>query len=154
MTHPMHPILQHGTWLAVCDGQKALLLENYGTHEFPKLEMREVFTQDDPPAHLQGSDGPGRGFSGKDGRRAAFEEKDFHAQAAQSFIERFGDHLNQCITDKGIRSLVLIAPAKALGILRGRLSGATRHAVTGELDRDYVKLPLYEIERHLQAIAL
>lgn len=147
-----HPILQQGTWLAVCDGHKALLLENHGTREFPKLEMREVFSQDNPAAHLQGSDGPGRSFSSNDGRSSGYEEKDFHAQAAQTFIQHFGDHLNKCILERGISSLILIAPAKALGILRARLTDATRHAVKAELDRDYVKLPLYEIERHLQAI--
>ena len=60
-----HPILQQGTWLAICDGQKALLLENHGTRELPKLETREAFTQDNPAAHLQGSDEGGRGHRGR-----------------------------------------------------------------------------------------
>lgn len=52
-----------------------------------------------------------------------------------------------------ISALVLIAPATALGILRTALSAAAWRAVRADLDRDYVKMPLHGIERHLRNLS-
>lgn len=143
------PILRHGTWFAVCDGQRALLLENQGDAEFPKLETRNVFKQENPPAREQGVAPPGRAFAPVGGRRGATEETDFHQQQAEKFLGQFAQTLNRRVEEGHIRSLVLVAPSRALGILRPLLSEPARRAVTAELDRDYVKMPLYEIERKL-----
>lgn len=140
-----------GTWLAVCDGQKALLLENEGARGLPELKTRETFIQENPPSHLQGTARPGKVYSGKGGRHAATEESDFHEQAAASFLRRFAQHINREVEARRICALVLVAPAKALGILRANLSDGARRAVKVELHKDYVKLPLAEIERLLGA---
>ena len=141
--------LHHETWLAVCDGNKALLLQNQGDRAFPKLETREVFQQENSPAHLQGTDAPGRTFNSFGGGRSATEQTDFHVQAEREFLRKFAQLLDSRVRAGDIRDLLLVAPAKALGILRAALSPATRQVIMGELARDYVKLPLYEIERHL-----
>ncbi len=147
------PILRRGIWVAVCDGGRALLLENQGDAEFPKLETREVFKQDNPPAHEQGSAPPGRAFSPVGERRGTTEETDYHEQQAEAFLGQFADTLNRQVEEGHIHALVLVAPARALGVIRPRLSELTRRAVTTELDRDYVKMPLYEIERKLAALS-
>ena len=146
-------LLRHGAWIAICDGQRALLLENKGDREFPKLETRDVFRQENPPTHLQGSAPPGRAFSPVGGRRSATEESDFHDLAEQDFLRRFAEKLNHSIGEHKIRALVLIAPARALGMVRPHLSATTRRVLIAELDRDYVKMPLHEIERHLSALS-
>src|SRR5665213_1914021 len=79
-------LLRHGAWIAICDGQRALLLENKGDREFPKLETRQVFKQENPPTHLQGSAPPGCAFSPMGGGRSAIEEPDFHDLAEQDFL--------------------------------------------------------------------
>ena len=146
-------LLRHGTWIAICDGQRALLLENKGDREFPKLETREVSRQENPPMHVQGSAPPGRAFSPTGARRSAIEEPDFHDQAEQDFLRRFAEKLDHSIGEHKIRALVLIAPARALGMVRPHLSAATRRVLVAELDRDYVKMPLHEVERHLSALS-
>jgi protein required for attachment to host cells len=143
---------RHGNWLAICDGTKGLLIENRGDHVYPKLETREVMTTSNPLTHDQGSDKPGRAFSAIDGRRAAVEETDLHMQAEQKFIRDFSDHVERKVREASIRSIVLIAPARALGILRESLGPSTRHILAGTLVHDYVRQPLYEIERHLMDI--
>lgn len=140
-----------GTWLAVCDGQRALLFENEGAGGVPKLRTHETFVQDNPPSHLQGTAAPGRAF-GTEGRRAATAETDFHEQAATAFLGRFAEHINRGVAAGRIDSLVLIAPARALGILRAQLSEQARHVVTAELHKDYVKQTVAEIERHLTTV--
>ena len=49
-----------GDWIVVCDGRKALILENRGDRMFPNLHTREVHEQPDPSTHALGSDAPGR----------------------------------------------------------------------------------------------
>jgi len=142
--------LRLGTWVAVCDGATALLLENMGDEATPRLVTREVFKQDNPLTHEQGSSQPGRAFAAG-GRRAAMEESDFHLQAEETFLRQFAAALDRHVRQEQIGALLLIAPPRALGILRKALSGATRRAVAGELAHDYVKLSLAEIQRRLIA---
>src|SRR5450759_1375840 len=40
-------LIQHGEWVVVCDGAKALVLENTGDAKFPNLKTLEVFEQKD-----------------------------------------------------------------------------------------------------------
>ena len=42
-------LIQHGEWVVVCDGAKALVLENAGDAKFPNLKTLEVFEQKDLP---------------------------------------------------------------------------------------------------------
>lgn len=141
-------LLRHGLWLAVCDSQKALLLENSGDQAFPKLEVRETYGQENPSSHDQGSAPPGRVFA-TGSRRASTEESDFHQQKAELFLGEVADDINRCVAAGRIRSLALVAPARALGVLRSQISEQTREIVAGELTRDYVKMPVHEIERCL-----
>lgn len=141
--------LRHGSWLAVCDCSRALLLENQGDLVYPKLETREFMTVATPSTHELGTARPGRAFSGIDGRRSAVEETDFHLQAERQFIRNFADCIERKMRETAAPAIVLIAPARALGILRDALGACTRRVLSGTLTRDYVHLPLHEIERHL-----
>ncbi|HET6491404.1 MAG TPA: host attachment protein, partial [Burkholderiales bacterium] len=53
-------LIRHGEWVVVCDGAKALILENAGDTKFPNLRTIEVFEQEDLPTHALGADAPGR----------------------------------------------------------------------------------------------
>ncbi len=141
-------LLAYGTWIAVCDGAKAMLLENRGDHEYPKLEMRRVFEQHNAPTREQGNSKPGRNFSAAQGRHAALEETDFHDQAERKFLKEFAARINQQVAKSLVR-FVIIAPPRALGMLRPHLADITRRRLLAELPHDYVKLPLIEIEKLL-----
>jgi protein required for attachment to host cells len=146
-----HHALEHGDWLAVCDGANALLLENRGDAVAPHLLTRESFKLDNPRTHEQGTSAPGRTNTAHGGRRAAMEESDYHLQAEEAFLRRFAQTLDGHVQKKQIPALVVIAPPRAMGILRKFLSDATREVVAGELTHDYAKLSLDEIERRLIA---
>ena len=136
--------------MAVCDGRKALLLENKGTAEYPKLETREHFEHKSAATHEQGSSPPGRAFSTAGGRRGAVEQSNYHDQDERTFLKEFAGCLERHTHDHGIKSLILVAPARALGMIRPALSTSTKSVLVAELDNDYVKLPLYEIEERLK----
>ncbi len=145
----MHATLNSKTWVLVCDGRKALLLRNEGDHAFPKLVTQEVFEHPTSRTADLGSAAPGRAFSSIDGRRSAVEETDRHLVEEQAFLQKLASSLQTRMETSKIEELVLVAPARALGLLRKYLSPALHKRVTAEIDKDLVKMPLHEIEHHI-----
>jgi protein required for attachment to host cells len=143
----IHP----GEWVVVCDGAKALVLENIGDAQFPNLKTVEVFEQKDPPTHDLGSDRPGRSMSSVGHGRSAYEQTDWHNQQEEAFLTQLVQHLDAAVTAGRTKSLIIVAPPRALGVLRPAYSHSLKSAVRAEVDKDYVKLPVYEIEKHLRA---
>ena len=138
-----------GEWVLVCDGAKALVLENAGDEKFPNLKTREVFEQEDAKTREQGTDAPGRSINSIDSRRSAMEQTDWHDQAEQRFLQGLAAHLDAAINGGKLKSLIIVAPPRALGILRQAYSHNLRAALRAEVDKDLVKLPVHEIEQHL-----
>jgi protein required for attachment to host cells len=140
-----------GDWVVVCDGTKALILENAGDAISPNLKTKQVYEQPDPKTCEQGTDAPGRSISSVGSRRSAMEQTDWHDQAEQQFLVDLAKRLDAAMTAGETKSLIVIAPPRALGVLRQAFSAAVRNAIRAEIDKDYVKMPVYEIEKHLAA---
>jgi protein required for attachment to host cells len=113
------------------------------------LKTREVHQQPDPKTHEQGTDAPGRVFQSVGTHRSAIEQTDFHDQGERAFLERLVGRLNAAVTAGQARSIVIVAPPRALGVIRQAYSTRLRAAVRAEIDKDLVKLPVHEIEKHL-----
>ena len=141
--------IRPGEWVVVCDGAKALVLENVGDEKFPNLKTKEVYEQDDPKTHELGTDAPGRAINSIDARRSALEQTDWHAQAEKAFLEKLVGRLNAAVEAGETKTLILVAPPRALGVIRQAYSSNLRDAVQAEVDKDLVKLPVHEIEKHL-----
>jgi protein required for attachment to host cells len=143
-------LIEHGEWVVVCDGAKALLLENAGDAKFPNLKTIEVFEQKDLPTHALGAEPPGRAFSpAGHGRRGTIEQTDWHDESERTFLVQLAQHLDGAIAAGKTKSLIVVAPPRALGMIRPAYSQAVRGAVRAELDKDLVKHPVGEIEKHL-----
>src|SRR3569833_2356097 len=110
--------VREGEWVVVCDGAKALVLQNAGDAKFPNLKTLEVFEHKDPPTR---------------------------DQAEQQFLTKLVHHLDAAIAAGKAKSVIVIAPPRALGMLRPAYSHAFRGALRAELDKDLVKLPVHEI---------
>jgi protein required for attachment to host cells len=141
--------IAQGEWVVVCDGAKALVMENIGDEKFPNLKTLKVYQQDDPATREQGTDAPGRSINSVDGRRSAMEQTDWHDQEEQRFLRRLAADLDAEIHAGRTKALIIVAPPRALGVLRQEYSPGLRKALRGEVDKDYVKLPVHEIEKHL-----
>ena len=142
-------LIRHGEWVVVCDGAKALVLENIGDPKFPNLKTIEVFEQKDLPTHLLGADKPGRTHSSTGHGRSAVTQTDWHDQSEQTFLTHLAQHLDAAITAGKTKSLILVAPPRALGMLRPAYSHALKGVLRAEVDKDFVKMPVHEIEKHL-----
>ena len=143
-------LIQHGEWVVVCDGAKALVLENAGDEKFPNLKTLEVFEQKDLATHELGAEPPGRAFSpAGHGSRGTIEQTDWHNQAEQTFLTHLAEKLDGAIAAGKTKSLIVVAPPRALGMLRPVYSHALKSAVRAEIDKDLVKHPVDRIEKQL-----
>ena len=144
-------LVRQGDWVVVCDGKKALVLENVGDTKFLNLKTREVYEHPDQKTHELGTDAPGRSFSSVGNGRSAMEQTDWHDQEEQRFLHKLAGHLDAEINAGNAKSLIMVAPPRALGVLRQAYSQNLRNALRAEIDKDFVKLPVHEIEKHLAA---
>lgn len=146
--------IKHGDWVVVCDGRKALVLMNAGDELYPNLKMVEVHEHPDPPTHAIGTERPGRVHSaGSTGQaaRSAVEQTDWHDASERAFLKDLAGRLDAAATSGKTDALYIVAPPRALGVLRQAYSATVRHKLLGEIEHDYVKLPVAEIERRLFA---
>jgi len=144
--------LTPGCWVVVCDGNKALILENRGDEKFPNLRSIEVHTREDWMTHEMGSDRPARIQHSGGPSRSSIEQIDLHDQEERKFLESLAKRLHQSVAAKKPQHLFIVAPARALGMMRPAYSPMLRHALIGELDKDFVKMPIHEIEKHVVAL--
>ncbi len=142
--------INQGDWVVVCDGTKALVLENVGDELFPSLQTRQVYAQEDARTHEQGTSAPGRAYNSVEPTRSAMEQTDWHDQTEKKFLTDLVGRLDAAVQAGKTKSLVMIAPPRALGMIRQAYSHQLRNALRAEIDKDFVKLPVHEIEKDLQ----
>ncbi len=144
-------VIGREAWVVVCDGAKALFLRNNGNAQLLDLAVVETVTQPDEPSREQGTDRPGRAHQSMGEARSAMEETDWHEQAEADFLKEIAERLGRMAQSGEIENLVLVAPPKALGILRPQLSAEVEAVLRAEVAKDYVKMPVPEIEKLLAA---
>ncbi len=141
--------VQRGEWVVVCDGAKALVLENAGDAKFPNLKTVAVYEQKDLRTHELGTDAPGRAMGSVGSVRSAVEQTDWHDQAERAFLAQLAQQLDTAVASGKTKSLIIVAPPRALGMLRPEYSPALKGAIRAELEKDLVKHPVPDIEKHL-----
>jgi protein required for attachment to host cells len=140
-----------GDWVVVCDGRKALILENLGDRVFPNLHTREVREHADQSTSAQGSDAPGKLHASVGTARSAIEQTDWHDDAERAFLKALAERLHLAVSAGETRGLTMVASPRALGMIRADYTDAVRSVLHGEVHKDLVKLSVYEIEKQLLA---
>ena len=143
--------VEHGDWVVVCDGATALVMENVGNWLKPSLKTREVYNQPDLSTHEIGSSPPGRSFSSVGSGRSSVTQTDWHDESERAFLEQLADRLHAAVVAGQVKGLVVVAAPRALGVLRQAYSPHVKAVLRGEVHKDFVKLPVHEIEKHLAA---
>ena len=146
-------LIRNGEWVVVCDGAKALVLENAGDIKFPNLKTIEVFEQENLATRDLGTGAPGRSYSSVGPGRSAVEQTDWHDQAERSFLVDLTRHLDVALAEGKTKTMIMVAPPRALGMLRAAYSPALKHAIRVEVDKDFVKMPVHQIEKQLTGVA-
>jgi protein required for attachment to host cells len=140
--------LQHGTWVIVADGEKALYLVNAGTPAEVRLELARRKEIDNPPTSEQGTDKPGR-FDDAGIGRSAVDDTDWHQLEKERFAEDLADELRKDALANRFSALVIIAPAKTLGTIRQALHKETQDRLVADLDKDLTNHAIADIEKIL-----
>jgi protein required for attachment to host cells len=142
-------LIHEGEWVVVCDGAKALILENAGDAKFPNLKTVEVIEQKDLPTREQGTGEPGTTHSSVGHGRSSYEQTDWHDRSEEAFLHELAAKLDVAVSAGKAKSLIMVASPRALGMIRPAYSQALKQAVRTELHKDLVKMPVYEIEKLL-----
>jgi protein required for attachment to host cells len=143
-------IIPHNAFVFIGDGRKALFLRNAGDEKFANFVTERVFVDENPSSREQGTDRPGRGFaSAHSTRRSAIEPTDWHDIEEHRFAERASEALERLVRERGAPALVIAAPPRALADLRNALHPDVKARVVLEINKDFTKLPVWEIERHV-----
>ncbi len=141
--------IKSGDWVVVCDGRKALVLENVGDVKYPNLRTKEVREHEESRTSEQGTDAPGKTHPSVGTARSALEQTDWHDQAERAFLTALASRLHIAITKGETHALIMVAAPRALGMIREVYSPAVRKAIRTEVGKDLVKLPVHEIEKQL-----
>lgn len=136
-----------GAWVVVCDGAKALILENAGNRQYPDLRTKVVLEQANPPTDEQGTDRPGRAHASVGAARSAVGQTDWHDQGEEKFLKDLAEKIHRAVHSG--KELVIVAPPRALGMIRENYTPAIKQALREEVDKDLVKIPVDQIEKHL-----
>ncbi len=132
-------------WVAVLDGAHGIIFANEGTALAPHLVARKTYRQDNPPAHEQGRDRPGRVHESMGHGRSGVEIPDPHQKAEDTFVNAIIAELAHEATNGAFEKLVIVAPPVALGVLRKHIGHALAPYIVKEIAADYTKMPVAEI---------
>ncbi len=144
--------IPHDALIFVGDGRKALFLRNAGDEKFLNLTAEQVFLDDNPPTHEQGSDRPGRGFKrAKTNQRSGMDTTDWHELEEQRVAQRVAAAMERLVRERNAKALVVAAPPRTLAELRHSFHADVKRRIIAEIDKDLTKHPVDEIEKHLVA---
>jgi protein required for attachment to host cells len=77
------------------------------------------------------------------------EQTDWHDQDEQHFLTDLVRRLDAAVTAGDAKAIIIVAPPRALGVIRQAYTPRLREALRTEVDKDLVKMPVHEIEKHL-----
>ena len=144
--------LPHDAWVLVGDGRRALVFQNEGSPDKPKLVVQKVFEAPANPSNAaQGTERPGRVVSSGEGgsRRSTVEPTDWHEIAEARFARDVAAGLAEAARAGRFDRLAVVAPPKTLAELRDAFDDPVKKRIIGEIDKTLTKHPVAEIERLL-----
>jgi len=151
--------LPHNSLVLVADGTKALFLRNHGDQNQIDLRTESHDRREDrkdrelktdaagSAAHGAGAAGRGIGaVAGGHVGRPAMGETDFHQQEEDRWIKDAADELKQRALRNDFEALAIVAPPKALGVLRKELHKEVERRIVLTINKEMTDRPIPDIE--------
>jgi protein required for attachment to host cells len=131
---------QKKTWVLVCDAGRAQLFEQAS----PARHYQPVaaFVHEQSRAHVVDL------VTDAQGRKPVVDVKQVEAQ---KFARQLAAVLSRGLDEHAYEALVLVAPPKFLGLLKGSLGEQVRRRLEVTIERDLAQLAPREVERRLRA---
>lgn len=132
----------------MADGSKASIYSATGKG---RISLEDEQTVEHPPSRELLTDRPGRAFDRVGGGRHAIERSsDPHTRAETDFLTSLVERLDRALERRAFDTLTIVAPPRALGVLRAALPRRLAMTVIQQLKLDLTGLTKQELERHLQ----
>ncbi len=142
--------LPHNALVLVADGRKMLFFRNHGDEELIDLRTEAHEQREDLKNRDLRSDAPGTaaiaGSSGGDAHRPMMEETDFQQQEEDRWIKDAAEELKRRALRNDFDALAIVAPPKALGVLRKCLHKEVAKRLICTINKEMSGRPIPDIE--------
>ena len=132
--------------VVVTDGRKLLFLRNHGDENQIDLRTEAHDERADLSDSELKTDAPGTSFQSSSPGRSSYEETDFHQQEEDRWVRDAADELKKRALRNDFDALVIIAPPKALGVLRKDLHKEVERRVVATYNKEMTDRPVSDIE--------
>ena len=146
--------LPHRALVLVADGTKVLFLRNHGDQNQIDLRTEAHDAREDRKDRELRTDAPGTAATrassgGGDTFRPAMSETDFHQQEEDRWVKDAAEELKKRALRNDFDALAVIAPPKALGVLRKELHKEVEKRIVLTVNKEMTDRPIPDIEELL-----
>ena len=138
--------LPHNALVLVADGRKMLFFRNQGDEGQIDLRTEAHDEREDRKDSEIKTDAPGAIHQSAGYGRSTYEEPDFHQQEEDRWIKDAAEELKERALCNDFDALVIVAPPKALGVLRKCLHKEVEKRVVCTVNKEMSGRPVPDIE--------
>ena len=141
-------LINENALILVADGQNATFFKNTASGQTITLtEVHSMGLVNEADRDIS-DDRPGHTHVGMSERRTSYEHNDRHQANETAFLEGVAAMADKLMAQ--FDTLVLIAEPRALGVLRQVMAPAVLSKAATQIDKDYTKTPIPELEALLR----
>src|ERR1044072_5683276 len=138
--------LPHNALVLVADGRKMLFFRNHGDENQIDLRTEAHDQREDRKDREIKSDAPGTARQGFGSNRPTYEETDFNQQEEDRWVRHPADELKARVLRNDFEALAIIAPPKALGVLKDCLHKEVERRIVCTVNKEMTGRPIPDIE--------
>jgi protein required for attachment to host cells len=130
----------------VLDGRKMLFFRNQGDENQIDLRTEAHDEREDAKDSDLKTDGPGAQQQSFGHGRSTMDETDYHQQEEDVWVKEAADLLKKRALSNDFDALAIIAPPKALGVLRKALHKEVERRIVCSINKEMSGRPIPDIE--------
>jgi protein required for attachment to host cells len=147
--------LPNNALVLVVDGRKMLFFRNQGDANQIDLRTEAHDEREDAYDRDMKTDSPGNAPTGMAGggdtHRPAYSETDFHQQEEDNWVKDAAEQLRMRALGKDFDALAIVAPPKALGVLRKELHKEVERRIVCTINKEMSGRPIPDIEALIES---
>ena len=138
--------LPHNALVLVADGRKTLFFRNHGDENQIDLRTEAHEARKDRKDREIKTDAPGTTRQSFGFGRSTYDEPDFQQQEEDRWIKDAADDLKARVLRNDFDALAIVAPPKALGILKKSLHKEVEKRIVCTVNKEMSGRPIPDIE--------
>src|SRR5574338_230434 len=138
--------LPHNALVLVADGRKMLLFRNHGDENQIDLRTEAHDARYERKDREIKTDAPGMTKQSFGYGRSTYEEPDFQQQEEDRWIKDAAEELKTRVLRGDFEALAIVAPPKALGVLKKELHKEVEKRIVCTIDKEMTGRPVPDIE--------